>query len=730
MQLGRDNVIQLRAGGVSVVFNLRRSLPRVLHWGADPGDLDAQALEILGLIAGPSLDDSSDEPRAFTVWPTEFDGWSGTPAISGHRAGTATTPRVVLDRYENEAAADGGESLTLWLTDRISRLDIRLSYLLTAQGLLEVQSTIRSTAAAGDEDAAVYDLASVITTMPVPARADELVDFTGKWCRERSPQRGPLRDGSYTRNVRRGKPGADSPYLLMLGTPGFGFRHGEIWAVHVAWSGDQTWLAERLPEGAGAHSAVIGGGEALSPGEIRLGAGENYRSPVTVFGWSDSGMDGLAERMHARLRARPQHPVSPRPLVLNTWEAVYFDHDLTRLRELTDRAAEVGIERLVLDDGWFGGRRNAEAGLGDWTVSEEVWPGGLHSLVDSVRAHGMSFGLWFEPEMVNLDSDLAREHPEWILAPSEGVGLPSRDQYVLDIARPDTFAHILGRIDALVTEYSIDYIKWDHNRDLLEAVMRDPQGDVPGVHRQTEALYAMMDELRSRHPGLEIESCASGGARVDLGIIDRTDRVWASDCNDPIERQAIQQWTGLLLPPELIGSHVGAARSHTTARVADAPFRFITALFAHAGVEWDLTATSPEELAAVTVWAGLYKEFRDLIHHGRTVHADLDDDALQLHGSVAQDGSHALFAWVRLATSAAGQAGFTRIPGLDPERDYAVRVRTDLGEPVLHQGFGPGWFAAASADSLVIAGRVLTTVGLTMPTLNPSQAMLLEFTAV
>jgi len=728
MHLGRDDVIHLRSGGVSLVFDLRRALPRVLHWGADLGDLSSDELSTLALLAGPSLlHNSPDEPRSFTVWPTQFDGWSGTPAITGHRAGVATTPRVALDRVEHELAPDGGENLILWLTDRVSELEIRLSYLLTAHGLVEVQSRTRSTAAA---DSAVYDLASIIALMPVPARAGEIVDFTGKWCRERSPQRGPLRDGSYTRNVRRGKPGVDTPYLLMVGTPDFGFRHGEIWATHVAWSGDQTWLAERLPEGAGGSSSVLGGGEALAPGEIRLAAGESYTSPVTVFGWSGSGMDGLAERMHARLRARPQHPTSPRPLVLNTWEAVYFDHDLARLRELTDRAAEVGIERIVLDDGWFGGRRGDAAGLGDWTVSPAAWPEGLHPLVDSVRAKGMSFGLWFEPEMVNLDSDLAREHPDWILAPSDGVGVPSRNQYVLDIARPDTFAYLLEHIDALVTEYSIDYIKWDHNRDLLEGVMRDPSGDIPGVHRQTTALYALMDELRARHPKLEIESCAAGGGRIDLGILDRTDRVWASDCNDPLERQAIQQWTGLLLPPELIGSHVGAARSHTTARVADAPFRFATALFAHAGVEWDLTATSPEELAAVTAWAELYKEFRGLVHSGRTVHADLLDDAVQLHGSVAQDGSHALFAWVRLATSGAGQAGFTQIPGLDESRDYAVRVRTDLGAPNLHQGFGPGWFEAATNGSLTIPGHVLSTVGLTMPTLNPSQALLLEFTAV
>ena len=264
----------------------------------------------------------------------------------------------------------------------------------------------------------------------------------------------------------------------------------------------------------------------------------------------------------------------PRPVVLNTWEAVYFDHRLDRLTALADTAAELGVERFVLDDGWFRHRRDDTAGLGDWYVDEDVWPDGLHPLVNHVRGLGMEFGLWVEPEMVNPDSDLARAHPEWVReAP------PWRNQQVLDIAQPDAYAYLLERLDALVSEYAIDFLKWDHNRDL-----------VGGAHAQTLAAYRLLDELRERHPALEIESCSSGGSRVDLGILARTDRVWASDTNDALERQAIQRWTQLLLPPELVGSHVGPPRAHTTGRTHDLSFRVATALFGHFGIEWDINA--------------------------------------------------------------------------------------------------------------------------------------------
>ncbi|MBY8339721.1 alpha-galactosidase [Streptomyces spinosirectus] len=711
----------LRAAGTALVVELTEPVPRVLHWGADPGELSADALAALALTAEPAvLNNSIDIPRRFTVWPTEADGWSGTPAHEGHLAGSFTAPRMGLVDASHRPLAEGGE-LALHLTDPGSGLDATVTYVMEPSGVLSVRTTLTRRA---DADPAPYDLTQVTTLLPLPRRAAEILDFTGKWSRERSPQRRPVGFGTHAREVRRGKPGLDSPYLMTVGVPGFGFRTGEVWAVHVAWSGDQRYLVEQLPEGAGTHAAVLGGGELLRAGEIRLAPGESYTTPVCHFAWSDQGLDGLAERFHTLVRARPGHPRSPRPVILNSWEAVYFDHDLDRLLRLADKAAEVGVERFVLDDGWFRGRRSDDAGLGDWTVDPVVWPDGLTPLVDHVRSLGMEFGLWVEPEMVNLDSDLAREHPDWVLGPARGVGPSARNQHILDLSNSEAWHHLLDSLDALVEKYGIAYLKWDHNRDLHETV--HGSADRPVAHAQVLAFYRLVDALKARHPGLEIESCAAGGGRVDLGVLEHTDRIWASDCNDPVERQAIQRWTGQLLPPELVGTHVGPATSHTTARVGSDSLRLATALFGHAGIEQDLTRCSPEELARITAWTALHRELRPLLHGGRTVRADLADEATLLHGVVAHDGAAALYCWARLATSPEGQHGRVQLPGLAPEATYLIRVRTETGLPSFHQVAGPAWLSTALDGRLALPGSVLTVAGLPMPNLNPGQALLLE----
>lgn len=729
MHSGAEAVLALRAGGAAFIVEVRHPTPRVLHWGADLGEPADGRDDDLRLTAEPAvLNNSPDRPRVLSVWPNAFDGWSGTTAQAGNAQGRATTPRPVLDAHHLDVPADGiGGRITLRFLDRVTALRSVITYDMDRFGVLAVSMGVQRDAALNPATGAVpYTLDGLLALLPVPERATELLDFTGKWCRERAAQRTRFGFGTHLRATHRGKPGHDSPYLLVAGTEAFGFGHGEVWAMHLAWSGEQRYLAERLPEAAGAFAAVIGAGEALHSGEVILADGDRYDAPTVLFTWSDTGTDGVADRLHRRLRDRPHHPATPRPLVLNTWEAVYFDHDLDRLTRLAERAAAVGVERIVLDDGWFHRRRDDTAGLGDWHVDRDVWPDGLDPFVKVVRAHGMQFGLWFEPEMVNLDSQLARRHPEWILGPRTGLGPSARQQYVLDIARPEAYAYLLTQIDALVREHSVDYLKWDHNRDLLEAVSRQPDGDRPGVRRQTLALYRLLDELRARHPALEIETCSGGGGRIDLGILDRTDRVWASDCNDPVERVQIERWTRALVPPELIGSHLGAARAHTTSRTTDLSFRLVASLTAHAGIEQDLTAATDDELAAITAWARLYRELRPLLHTGRAVNADLADDATALYGTVAQDGSRALFTWARFHTSPAGQSGRVRFPGLDPAARYRVTVREELGAASRHQGRDPEWITRATRGPIELSGAVLALAGVPMPTLNPQQAMLLD----
>lgn len=731
----------LRAAGVALILDASGpGIPRVRHWGADPGEAVPGADELAAGVAHSGL----DQPWPFTLLPGQPEGWSGRPALTGSpvggvpggvagRGGSGPAIPEPFPRWRQGAPAalttEPGGAQRLEIDAEATGLAVRIEIRMEPTGLLRIRHVVTNTSPVP------FRLDHAHVVLPVPEKAVELLDLTGRWCRERSPQRFDLGFGVWSRECRRGRTGHDAPLLMACGTAGFGFRQGELWAVHVAWSGNQVHYAERLPEGAGGHAGpVLGGGELLDPGELDLAPGASHTTPWVLFAYGRNGIDEVSARVHGWLRARAGHPnpvTRPRPLVLNTWEAVYMDHELDRLTELARVAASVGVERFVLDDGWFGGRRHDRAGLGDWYVSPEVWPQGLRPLADVVRGLGMEFGLWFEPEMVNLDSDLVRAHPEWLLGPGPATGRDParawRHQYLLDLARPDAFDHVLERLDTLVGEIGVDFVKWDHNRDLHEAP----------AHAQTEALYRLLDELRVRHPGLEIESCASGGGRIDLGILARTDRVWASDTIDALERQQIQRWTSVLMPPELIGSHLAGPRSHTTGRVIDLSMRAVTALFAHAGIEWDLTTCTPGELDQVAAWAALYKEVRPLLHTGTVVRADVvgsaavgrpghrDDPDCLLHGVVSTDAAEALFAYVRLRTSPSANPGALRLPGLDPARRYRVRRRDEAGLPRGQAIRQPAWWELGEVEA---TGAALAELGLPAPMLDPAQAALLHLT--
>jgi alpha-galactosidase len=699
-----DPILTLRHSGVALILDCRGpSLPRVLHWGADPGHVDVELIDQLSGI-GPTPG-GPEQPLVFPLLATEADLWSGRPGISGHREGSHAHLRLAV----SDINADN-HRLEVVSTDQEAHVSVFSEVEMDDSGVIRIRHTVANV---GD---GTYTLDAVAATIPIPHRAAECFDLTGRWPRERFPQRSPLQHGTHLRESRRGRTGHDATLVLTAGTPGFSFRSGEVWGVHVGWSGNHVHYAERLPSGTGAGGATaLGGGELHAPGEIRLAPDESHTTPWVYFAYSDAGLDGMSERFHRLIRSN--RALRPRPLVLNTWEAVYFDHRLEPLERLAERAADIGVERFVLDDGWFLGRRDDTAGLGDWSVDPTVWPEGLAPLADRVRALGMEFGLWFEPEMVNPDSDLARTHPEWVLAGDGRWPQPVRNQLVLDLANPEVWGYLLDRIDSLVADIGVAFIKWDHNRDIHEAVTA---GGAAGVHAQTRAAYALIDAIRRLHPNLEIESCSSGGARLDLGILERTDRVWASDTNDALERQHIQRWTGLLVPPELMGSHVGPPRAHTTGRSADLAFRTTTALFAHAGMEWDITTCTPAELAQLRRWADLYKELRSLIHGGVTVRADHPNDGTWLHGVVSSDRREALFAYVRMDTTADSRPARLLFPGLDPDITYAV-VRRDETEP---SRFTPQWLFGTSST-----GSALATVGLPAPFLDPQQAVLLHLTA-
>ncbi|MEU4423459.1 alpha-galactosidase [Actinoplanes sp. NPDC024001] len=705
------DLVHLTAAGVSLVLDCRgTTLPVIVHWGEALGDLTNEQLSDLALAAAPQpIGFSADTPVRVSMLPEQSAGWLGHPGLAGHRDGRAWSSAFTLTEVETAASRVRTKA-----RDQAAGLDLEIELELHAAGVLRTRAHLTSTAPG------TYWLEHLMLFLPVPAETAELLDFTGHHLRERSPQRTAFMHGLRVRENRTGRTGYDSAFVLCAGTAGFANRHGRVWGLHTAFSGGARTVAERNYHG---HSA-LGGGELLLPGEVGLGEGETYTTPWLYGSFGAAGLDELSGRFHTYLRSRPQHPRTPRPVVVNTWEAVYFDHDLGRLTELAKAAAAVGAERFVLDDGWFGSRRDDTSGLGDWVVSPEVWPDGLGPLISVVRELGMEFGLWVEPEMINPDSDLARAHPDWIMAAGDRLPPAARSQQVLDLANPSAYAYLRARLDALLTEYDIAYLKWDHNRDLVDA--GHPASGRAGVHDQTHAVYRLLDELRERHPGVEIESCSSGGGRVDLEILARTDRIWASDCIDAHERVAIQRWTSLLVPLELIGSHVGAPVSHTTHRSLPLDMRAGQALFGHFGIEWDLTSASPGDRDRLAEWVALYKEIRGLLHTGTLVHGDVADPAYSVTGVVGE--TDAFFALTATATSDAYPPGAVALPGLDPDRVYHVRAQPPGDVP---DGNALAWGAAlpwCTPQGVRLTGRVLGSSGLRLPVMYPDRVLLVRAT--
>jgi alpha-galactosidase len=607
-------------------------------------------------------------------------------------------------------------SLVVDAEDRPAELALRTEVQSLPGGGLRIRHTLTNTGTAP------YLVDGLDVVVPVDDRYTEFLDFTGRHERERVPQRQSIADGLWLRESRHGRTGHDAATVLAAGTPGFGFGHGEVLAVHVAWSGNTVVWLERTA----ATPTTVGGGELLQPGELVLQPGEAYAAPWVHVVAAADGLDGVAAAFHGWLRSRPAHP-GPQPVTLNVWEAVYVDHDQAKLFTLAERAAQVGVERFVLDDGWFGGRRDDTAGLGDWWIAPEVWPRGLTELIQHVRGLGMQFGLWIEPEMVNPDSDLYRAHPDWILAAGDRVPVLQRNQLVLDLTRPEVRAHLSEQIGAVLAGHDISFVKWDHNRDLLEAGTGRRAG-AAAVHEQTLAYYALLDQWRAEYPAVHWESCAGGGGRIDLGVLDRVQRVWTSDMTDALARQAIQRWTGQLVAPEYLGAHVSAPVSHQTGRTLSLAFRAGTALFGSFGIEWDLTSAGPEDLAELAGWVARYRQHRQMLHSGRMVRLESSDPAVWLHGVIAADRRSALLAHVQLDESRHNRGVQLRVPGLDPARSYRPAWAAPV-EPGGRSGVPP-LDPAGPAGGQPLTGAQLAAQGLWIPRRHPESIALIELTAL
>jgi alpha-galactosidase len=692
----------------TLVVSHDEQVPRIVHWGARlPDGVDATSFAALTDL--PTPHGSLDSWPPVSLLPERSRGWPSHGGVAAHRAGGVDW----APRFTRASSSLEGETFTWTGADAVAGVSVSLRLTLDEVGVLAIQASLTND---GSTSLFVESLAPVVA---LPARAAEALTLTGRWSKEMQPQRHALGAGALVVDNRRGRTSHQSSPTLMVGTSAFGEQDGEVWAAHLAWSGNHHLRVESTDDG----SRFVSLAELLMPSEVRLEPGETYDAPLVATAYSSHGLGGISDAFHAHVRERSVHPRSPRKVILNTWEAVYMRHDVAELQRLADVAASVGVERFVLDDGWFRGRDDDHTSLGDWYVDGRKYPHGLGELVDHVTGLGLEFGLWVEPEMVNPDSDLYRAHPDWALGIEGQEPVLGRHQLVLDLARPEVSAYLLERLDSLLTEHAIGYLKWDMNRDLVAA---GGATGGPSMHAQTVALYALLAELRRRHPDVEIESCASGGARIDLGIATHTDRFWTSDCNDALERQSIQRTFSYLLPPELMGAHVGPTWSHTTARTHTLPFRGATALFGHLGFEWDLASATDEDRAGVAGVIETHKRFRPLLHHGRTVRVEHPDPAAYAHGVVAHDGGEALFCYAQLTSSDQAVPLPVRLVGLDPARRYRV-------ERVLLPGaqWDPGRSHPAWYDvGLEADGALLAQVGIPLGVHVPEMATLIHATAL
>ena len=563
--------------------------------------------------------------------------------------------------------------------------------------------------------------------IPLPAALTQRLRFGGRWCAEFDAERVAIGRGLQVDENRRGRTSHETFPGTVVVSPATTENTGEALNLHLAWSGNHRLLFERLAEG----QAQVQAGRLDLPGENRLVPGESVTTPDLFAARSAAGMSGASAKFHEHVRRRIlrfPRPERPRPVTVNTWEAIYFDHEMGKLKTLADAAAAVGAERFVLDDGWFGsktqGRDDDTTSLGDWFVDERKYPNGLGEIVGHVTDLGMEFGLWVEPEMVNADSDLFRAHPEWTLGigplPEHGARtadglMTGRQQLVLDLTQEAVTDYLYERLAHFLGTYAIGYLKWDMNRNLVLPADRTGR---PAVRRQVDALYGLIDRLRADFPEVEIESCASGGARIDFEILERTHRFWASDSNDPVERTRIQHGFSHFLPPEVMGAHVGPAWCHTTGRGTRLDLRALVASWGHMGLELDLTALDEAAREACAEAIERHKRDRHIWHEGRLHRLDHPDPSLFAVMSVMPDRTKARLVVTQLDRPRDTLPLPLGVPGLDPEALYRVTMDPPLEPEPNGKLFGNRRFDNPLADEGVLAtGALLASAGLQLPVL-------------
>lgn len=587
-----NQMMRLQSGDTALVLDLApdgAEIPAILHLG------DAATSSNAPRAAPSPWGARLDRFLPLTILPHE-EGFFGPPAIAfagGYR------PRLHLEDVQADT-----RSIVLHLRDRDHGTFVTWRASSFGEGFT-------FDLAVANAPAPLLHAASLF--LPLAPELSHAKLVTGDWAREFQIEEIALSTRMIESASHRGRPGHDSFPGLHLHDD----KEHETLVVAAAMSGNHemriAWTRE--------HGRFLMAAEPLTPG---WPAGETYKAPRAHVLWSKDGTNGAMAKVHRHLRdhVMPRR-TTPRPIHLNTWEAVYFDVSESVVMELADQANAIGAERLVLDDGWFLNRTNDKAGLGDWSHDPQKFPHGLAPVADAVRAKGLSFGLWVEPEMINPDSHLWRtrsefhpnlpDHERWLM----------RHQHALDFGDTAVRDHVLGWMIPLLHDTRADYIKWDMNRDL--------PGDALSHARHARGLHAVIDSLRAEFPALAIETCASGGGRADWGMLARTDRVWVSDNIDAMDRLAINRGASLFLPLAAMGTHAGAAKSHISGKRHGLDLRAHVAMFGAYGYELDPRRLRPEELARFAAHSAVFAQWRTHIHtgtHAIHAHPALDADSV------------------------------------------------------------------------------------------------------
>lgn len=577
------------------------------------------------------------------------------------------------------------KTLILTLRDAVTKVEVQLFYTIFADWPVIARSS--KVINQGRETCYLESLASL--SLDLPDADYNWLQLSGAWARERHIKERALQQGIQSIESTRGISSPHhNPFVALKRSETTEFS-GPVLGAALVYSGNfliqvevDTYDVTRLQLGINPFGF-----------EWKLAADHSFTSPETLLVYSEQGLNGMSQVFHQLFRrrlARGYWRERARPILINNWEATYFDFSENQLLELAEKAQEVGVELFVLDDGWFGQRTNDHAGLGDWFVNPERLPQGLGSLAERIHGLGMKFGLWFEPEMVNKDSQLYRTHPDWLLAVPDRQPHHGRNQFVLDYSRPEVVDEIFERLSAVIEEVQLDYIKWDMNRPLTDifssAWPADQQGEI--FHRYVLGVYDLYERLISWYPSLLFESCSSGGGRFDPGMLYYAPQAWTSDDSDAIERLKIQYGTSILYPLSSMGAHVSIVPNHQTNRLTPLKTRGNVAFFGSFGYELDLNQLSPEELAEVREQIAFYKRHRELIHNGifYRLQSPFKGDGQTAWMVVSQDQNTALLGTFKVLNQVNRSHQRLQLKGLALDKVYRLEGRAYTGAELMRVG--------------------------------------------